>query len=138
MNVIEEPSKIISVPRFVNLSYNSEYCCRIIPPAKEDKKDDHWFEPIDVFENDSIKLIPKLAWQEFSSAALKGVHQFGGTIRTFCQRAIRGGRISFLRVKFNCEFTLLDVNSLYPCALTHIRIPTTRPLVYQPKSDQHN
>jgi hypothetical protein len=29
MSVEEEPSKIISVPQFVSLSYNSEYCCRL-------------------------------------------------------------------------------------------------------------
>jgi hypothetical protein len=54
----------------------------------------YWFEPKvqgslgplaqNWFEQDELKLIPKLAWQDFTASALKGVYQLGGTIRTIC------------------------------------------------------
>jgi hypothetical protein len=52
------------------------------------------------------------------------------------KRAVKGGRISRVRDKFKSEFTLLDMNSLYPFAMMRIRIPTTKPLVRQPKTDE--
>jgi hypothetical protein len=68
MNVLEEQYEIVSVSQSVNLSYNILYCCRIIPLIKEDKKGGHWFE------RERIKLKLGLAWPEFYSADLEGVH----------------------------------------------------------------
>jgi hypothetical protein len=100
--------------------------------AKQAKQDDldHWSE------NDNVKLIPKPGWQEFTASIFKDVYQFSGCVRTFCSGAVKGGRISCLKGKFKTEFTLLDLNSLFHFAMTHIRIPTTEPLVLSIKMDE--
>jgi hypothetical protein len=60
MNVVEEPSKLISVPQFISLNYDSDYCCRIIPAKQSDKQ-------LAKQDDLSLKLMPKLAWQEFTA-----------------------------------------------------------------------
>jgi hypothetical protein len=53
-----------------------------------------------------------------------------GCVKSYCNQAIRGGRIFCTPGEYD-DLTLLDINSLYPAALKNMRLPIGEPKIWK-------
>jgi hypothetical protein len=75
-----------------------------------------------------------LGFELFKDKCLRDVPAVGGIIKRFIAEAAHGGQGISQRGIYN-NVSLLDINSLYPKALSILQIPTTKPLVWNTDVD---
>jgi hypothetical protein len=108
---------------FEGLDYNAKMCVDSSGPENRPK-----ITYQQVVENP--KLNPRYGWQDFEPL-LKFVPKLGGIPKAFISRAVKnhGGR-TIAAPGIYQNVSLLDINSLYPAALAELRIPISKPSVW--------
>jgi hypothetical protein len=74
-------------------------------------------------------LITKANFEKFASTCLRGVVQTGGIVKNFIHKAVHGG-IRWSKFGSYDNVSMLDVNSLYPYAMTLIKPAVLAPIVW--------
>jgi hypothetical protein len=122
MTVDEMPHEIEEII-FEGLDYNTKMCVDSSGPENKPK-----ITYQQVVENP--KLNPRYGWQDFEPL-LKFVPKLGGIPKAFITRAVIGHAGRSLAVPgIRKNVSLLDINSLYPAALAELRIPISKPSVW--------
>jgi hypothetical protein len=126
MTIKDMPSRDFEHPCYNDLSYNAAYCIKSFETIHND------FTFDDCVKNN--KLIPSYSWVAFHNRCLQEVVSIGGVVKAFVSRAIHGGRVLH-QPGIHDNTTLIDVNSLYPDALTKIVIPKGEPVLWSADLD---
>jgi hypothetical protein len=129
MTIKYMPSREFEYPNYNDLSYNPQYCVKRFETIHNN------ITLRGCLENN--KLVPTFAWTRFHNKHLSDVVAVGGVIKAFISKAIRGGRVLY-RHGTHDNSTLIDINSLYPDALTKIVLPKGEPTLWTSDVDLEN
>jgi hypothetical protein len=114
-----------------DLKFNPKYCLdrrhTIDPHNSQITLDDVREDP-----NQS----PKYGWK-LLNRALGNCAAVGGVIKSFITRAIHGARV-FAETGIHKNTTLLDINSLYPTAMSRITVPNSLPQIWTSTTNLHS
>jgi hypothetical protein len=103
-----------------DLKYNPKYCI----------DSQHYIASnttLDDVRNDPMQA-GKYGWQ-LMNRALGNCAAVGGVVKSFISRAVHGARI-FAKPGIHKHVSLLDINSLYPAAMSRITIPYKMPQIW--------
>jgi hypothetical protein len=111
-----------------DLKYNPKYCI----DRQHYIAERNAFTTIDDVRKDPLQS-PKYGWI-LLNRALGNCAAVGGVVKSFISRAIHGARY-FAKSGIHKDVSLLDVNSLYPAAMSRITIPYRAPQVWNAAVD---
>jgi hypothetical protein len=120
------PHNSLKQPPTPGLAYNPKHCLDRVHSIRADTV------TLDDVRNDP-RQSPKYGWQMLNKV-LDGCAAVSGVVKSFIKQALHGARIWGVAGTYD-DLTILDVNSLYPYAMTKVSVPYNEPQIWDAKTN---
>jgi Zn/Cd-binding protein ZinT len=126
LDIKHMPHNSLQPPPIPDLAYNPKHCLNRVNSIKAKAA------TIDDVRRDP-RQSPKYGWQMLSKV-LNGCAAVSGVVKSFNKQALHGARIWGVAGTYD-DLTILDINSLYPYAMTKVSVPYGAPQICDARTD---